>query len=197
MGVTVHNTVKGSIDANTTFEAGPKTYHWRARVYADQDFHVRAGLAGVKETGQIAFAQVADAGSIDTVTVNDGVNPQVVFTFNDGTGGSVNRGVTATDSAQNLKTAILAAALNVDVTGAGATITIINNNYTGGSISKVDADNDYTVTQFSGGVAGPVATSSSHPKASKTEIEMEVAAGDVVCVRGTGASGTAWISEVA
>ena len=196
MGVTVHNTVKGSIDASTTFEAGPKTYPWRARVYADQDYHVRAGLAGVKETGSIAFAAVADLTG-DTVTVNDGVAASVVFTFGDGTGGTVNRGATATDSAQNLKTAILAAALNVDVTGAGATITIINNNYTGGSISKVDADNDYAVTDFSGGAAGPVATSSSYPKASKTEVEMEVAAGDVVCVRGTAASGTAWISEVA
>lgn len=196
MGVTVRNTNKGSIDANTTFEVGPLSYLWRARVYADQDYHVRAGKAGVKETGSIAFAAVADLTG-DSVTINDGVNAPVTFTFGDGTGGTVNRGATATDSAQNLKTAILAAALNVDVTGAGATITIINNNYTGGSISKVDADNDYTVTQFSGGQAGPVATSSSHPAASKTGIEMEVGAGEVVCVRGTGANGTVWISEVA
>lgn len=196
MGETVHSTVKGSIDANTTFESGPLTRPWRARIYADQDYHARVGKAGVKETGQIAFAAVADLTG-DTVTVNDGVAAPVVFTFGDGTGGTVNRGATATDSAQNLKTAILAAALNVDVTGAGATITIINNNYTGGSISKVDADNDYTITDFSGGQAGPVATSSSYPKASKTDVVLEVGSGEVVCVRGTGANGNAWISEVA
>jgi hypothetical protein len=119
--------------------------------------YMRLGMdpAGVAETGQIAFAAVADNG--DTVTISDGVNT-TVFTFaasgNGATGAAVNvaTGATATDSAQNLEAAILANTnlVGVSASGAAATLTITHN-YTGGSITKSDADNDYTVTNFSGG----------------------------------------------
>jgi hypothetical protein len=119
---------------------------------------LKATLAGVAEVGSIAFSSVANAA--DTVTINDGSGHTTVFTFqaagNGATGAAVDVavGATATDSAQNLKTAINANLniVGVVVTGAAATITITHSG-TGGSITKVDADNDYAVTNFTGGVA--------------------------------------------
>lgn len=110
---------------------------------------------GVKEAGSVVFAAVADAG--DTVTIFDGV-ATTVFTFaasgNGATGAAVNVavGASATDSATNLRNAINAN-LNINVTAGGATTTVsvVNDNLVGGSITKSDADNDYTVTNFSGG----------------------------------------------
>lgn len=110
--------------------------------------------AGVAEVGSIAFSSVAN--DADTVIINDGVHTAVTFTFGDGTGGTVDKGSTATNSAQNLKTAIAAKVtaelLAVSATGAAATLTLTNNAAnTGGSITKSDVDNDYTITQFAAG----------------------------------------------
>ena len=114
-------------------------------------------IIGTPEVGTIAYSSVAEDG--DTVTIDDGVNDPVVFTYGPGTGGTVDKGLTATNSAQNLKTAIEAAVtagdLYVSVSGASTTLTIINLGVLdGGSITKSDADNDYTVTDFSGGIEG-------------------------------------------
>lgn len=106
------------------------------------------------ETGQIVFSAVADAG--DTVTIYDGQNT-TVFTFaatgNGATGAAVDvaHGASATDSGNNLRTAINNNT-NIDVTAAGATTTVslTNNVPFAGSITKSDADNDYAVTNFSG-----------------------------------------------
>lgn len=125
----------------------------------DNDYTVTdfaGGLAtATKETGSIVFSAVADIG--DTVTIFDGRNT-TVFTFaatgNGLTGSAVNvaTGSTATDSANNLRTAINNNAY-INVTGGGSTTTVsvTNDNYIGGSITKSDADNDYAVTDFTGG----------------------------------------------
>lgn len=106
------------------------------------------------EAGSIAFTNVADNG--DTVTIYDGQNT-TVFTFaatgNGATGAAVNvaTGATATDSATNLRAAINANTnINCTGSGAGTTVNIDNEVPFAGSITKSDADNDYTVTNFSG-----------------------------------------------
>jgi hypothetical protein len=106
------------------------------------------------ETGPIVFSQVADVN--DTVTIYDGQNT-TVFTFvasgNGAVGAAVDvtRGASATDSGNNLRTAINNNT-NINVTAAGATTTVslTNNVPFAGSITKSDADNDYVVTNFSG-----------------------------------------------
>lgn len=106
------------------------------------------------ETGQIVFSAVADIG--DTVTIYDG-QKTTVFTFatsgDSGTGAAVQvaRGASATDSGNNLRTAINANT-NINVTAGGATTTVSLTNKVpfAGSITKSDADNDYAVTDFSG-----------------------------------------------
>lgn len=107
--------------------------------------------AQVSETGTITFSAVADNG--DVVTINDGVHSAHVFTFGDGTGGTVDHGATATDSAQNLKAAINAlgaGVLNVTAAGGAAALTITNNTAIHGSITKTDVDNDYVIVNFTG-----------------------------------------------
>lgn len=112
-----------------------------------------ASVSGVKEEGTIEFNAVADAA--DELTLDDGDNAPVTFTFGDGTGGTVNRGATATASAIALEAAIQvevdAENLNLEVSRSGTTVTVRNKNFVGGQITKDDADDDYTVTDFSGG----------------------------------------------
>jgi hypothetical protein len=106
------------------------------------------------ESGQIVFSAVADNG--DTVTIYDGQNT-TVFTFaatgNGATGAAVDvaTGASATDSGNNLRTAINNNT-NINVTAGGATTTVSIDNEVpfAGSITKSDADNDYAVTNFSG-----------------------------------------------
>jgi hypothetical protein len=101
------------------------------------------------QQGTISFSVVADTG--DTVTINNGTDAAVVFTFGGG-GGQVPPGGSATDSATGLKTAIEASAIgySLTVTITGSVLTILNKlQARGGSITKSDADNDYVVADFS------------------------------------------------
>lgn len=113
-------------------------------------------LAGSKETGSFAFATVAEVG--DQLEVDDGVNSPVVFTFALAGAGltTVANGGSATDSAANLATAINNhPALNVTATPSTGTVSIVNDNYVGGSLAElVDGGADITTTNFTGGVAG-------------------------------------------
>lgn len=101
--------------------------------------------------GKIAFSSVADAG--DDVTVNDGAT-SVTFTFvaSGGAGTNVNVGSTATDSATNLAAAIAASSLGstIYVYRSGTTISLVHrlSSVAGTNITKTDADNDYTITNF-------------------------------------------------
>jgi hypothetical protein len=112
-------------------------------------------VLGTKESGSIEFSGVPVAS--DTITVNDGVNTAVVFTWGDGTGGTVARGATAAAAAENLRAAIQAkidaSLLNVAVARFGATLLITNNNYVGGTLSNAFASgvHNFAVTNFSGG----------------------------------------------
>lgn len=120
--------------------------------------------APVAETGSVTWSSVADNG--DTITVSDGTHT-VVFTFaasgNGAVGAAVNvaTGGTATTSAQNFKTALNANTTLVGMTAAGAataiTITHAGAANTGGSITKSDGDNDFTVVNFSGGIESSIA----------------------------------------
>ncbi len=97
--------------------------------------------------GTVTFTAVADNG--DTLTIDDGVNTPVTFTFGGG-GGQVAPGVSNIASATNLETAIGAALLDVVVTRNSNVLTIKKNNFaTGlGGITKSDGDNDFTVVDF-------------------------------------------------
>ncbi len=107
--------------------------------------------------GTIAFTSVADAG--DTVTVNDGAT-SVTFTYvaSGGAGTNVNVGTTATDSATNLAAAIAVSSVanTVYVYRNGATLTLVHQltSTVGSTITKSDADNDYTITDFASDTAG-------------------------------------------
>ena len=114
------------------------------------------GSAPTKEAGSIVFSSVADVD--DTVTISDGVNT-VVFTFKaagDGATGAavqVAHGASAAASATNLFNAINNnALLQVTATnGTPGTVDVVNDLYVDGEITKSDGDNDYAVTDFSGG----------------------------------------------
>lgn len=103
-------------------------------------------------TGTVVFSSTADAG--DIVTVNDGINTAVAFTFGGG-GGQVSPGASATNSATNLAAAInnarLAGTLNVLATSSTGTVTLTNLNLVGGSIVETAdvVSNNMTVTTFS------------------------------------------------
>lgn len=111
-------------------------------------------IAGAKEAGSIAFSATAANG--DKYTIDDGVTTvQFTFVTTGGSGLNVNIGASATDSAANLANAINASALNVTATPTSGTAAIVNDNYTGGSITEdVDSGTVGTVTDFTGGVAG-------------------------------------------
>ncbi|MGD9670166.1 MAG: hypothetical protein AB7U75_14210 [Hyphomicrobiaceae bacterium] len=100
------------------------------------------------ETGTVTFNAVADTN--DTITVDNGTDTPVVFTFGGG-GGQVAPGSTATDSATNLKAAIEASAIAATVSVSQSTnvLTIVNLLAAGGgALTKSDADNDYTIVDF-------------------------------------------------
>lgn len=100
------------------------------------------------EIGTIVFNAVADTN--DTITVDNGTDSPVVFTFGGG-GGQVAPGATATDSASAFQLALQASAIasSVFVERTGTTVRITNLlPARGGSLAKSDADNDYTITDF-------------------------------------------------
>lgn len=126
--------------------------------------NVRVSLkdgVGTKEAGSIAFATTAEVG--DKWTVNDGdASLQFTFVATGGTGLNVNIGVTASDSASNLATAINASTLNVTATPTTGTVAIVNDGYLGGSIVEdVNSGTDVTTTDFSGGVS-PTSVATNH-----------------------------------
>jgi hypothetical protein len=100
------------------------------------------------EVGVITFNSVADTN--DEVTIDNGTNPSETFTFGGGIS-QVPPGGNPTDSATNLQTAIQASSIasTLLVQRNGGILTIINLLPAGGgSITKVDGDNDYVVTDF-------------------------------------------------
>lgn len=100
------------------------------------------------ETGTITFAAVADTN--DTITIDNGTDTPVVFTFGGG-GGQVSPGSTNINSATNLKAAIEASAIasTVSVSQSTNVLTIVNLLPAGGgALTKSDADNDYTIVDF-------------------------------------------------
>ncbi len=115
-------------------------------------------VLGTKGAGSFAFSGVATAG--DKVSVNDGVNPVVQFTYAAAAAGltTIAVGASATDSAANLATAINAhPALNVTATPTAGSCAVVNDNYVGGALTEqTDAGPVITTTDFTGGVAGPV-----------------------------------------
>lgn len=115
--------------------------------------------SGLAQSGSILFNAQVDDG--DQIVISDGI---VEHRFEFESGGGVTAGYTAVTiggtqdiSAQNLRDAIMLSNLNVeaifDDAGTPNTIQLLNHNGTGGSITKVDGDNDMTVTNFSGGTA--------------------------------------------
>jgi len=113
--------------------------------------------SGLAQSGSILFNAQVDDG--DQIVISDGI---VEHRFEFESGGGVTAGYTAVTigadqdaSATNLRNAIMFSKLNVEARfNAGTdTISLLNHNGTGGSVTKVDADNDMTVTNFSGGTA--------------------------------------------
>lgn len=110
---------------------------------------------GVKESGSLVF--LARANDSDTITINDGSHSAVVFTFGDGTSGTVNKGSSAIDSATNLKAAIaakvLANLLSVSVGRFSNELLIANDLYTGGTLSQGGSgvSGRITLVNFAGG----------------------------------------------
>lgn len=106
------------------------------------------------QIGSIVFNSVADTN--DQVSINNGTDTPVIFTFGGG-GGQVAPGATAVDSAINLQLAIEASALasSLRVSRSGNTLTIINLlEARGGVITKTDADNDLTINTFTSDASG-------------------------------------------
>lgn len=114
------------------------------------------------QTGSILFNAQVDDG--DIININDGFMT-VSFEFDNNvavTAGNilVTIGGTQDLSAQALRDAIMISGLNVEAIFDAGTNTISLNNWNGasGAITKTDADNDMTVTNFSGGVAAATKT---------------------------------------
>lgn len=111
------------------------------------------------ETGSILFNAQVDDG--DIININDGF---LTVSFEFESGGGVAAGNVAVTiggdqdaSATNLRDAIMASRLNVEAIFDATTNTISLLNWNGptpgGAITKTDADNDMTVTDFTGGTA--------------------------------------------
>jgi len=134
----------------------PVDHPMTVRVISDVATTIAVGTGGVKQTWVLTFASVAI--DTDAVTIDDGVNSPVTFTFGDGSGGTVDKGVSATASAQNLKAAILADELNLEVTGEAGILTIINDNYSDGFLTHLDhdANSDYAITSFGANLIGTI-----------------------------------------
>lgn len=107
-------------------------------------------------TGSIQFDEVATTVSIE---IDDGVNDPITYTFG-GDPGELTPGADADASAAALAAAILADVvagnLNLKVSVATDTVTLVNMNDVNGSITEVaDADGNTTITDFTG--ASPTA----------------------------------------
>lgn len=115
-----------TIDDTTPNVISPKEYPWLARVAADTLIHVKQHSRESARAGTLAFSAVAsDNDAVALVVLNRDID--VEFVFGDGTGGTVDKGLNATASAQNLKAAIQAYAdandIDLIVSGGAATLT--------------------------------------------------------------------------
>jgi hypothetical protein len=100
------------------------------------------------EVGTITFNAVADTN--DTITLNDGTNTPVTYTFGGGVG-QVVPGASASDSALAFKDAVEAGAQDpyFFIERSTNVLTVWNLlTAGGGAITKSDADNDYTIVNF-------------------------------------------------
>lgn len=158
-------TVVSSLVVSETDQPFHLAFTRSSALFADHTIgflRMKCTASGVSETGSVVFSgAVADNG--DTVTISDGVN-STVFTFaasgDAGTGAAVAvaTGATPTNSATNLRAAINANLHLVGVTAGGATTTVsVTHAGVGGAITKSDVDNDYIVTNFSGGILSSIA----------------------------------------
>lgn len=101
------------------------------------------------QIGTVVFNAVADTN--DDFTIDNGTDSPVTFTFGGG-GGQVSPGVNATQSATNLEAAINLSAIASSLLVERTTTTLRIWNLLparGGGLTKTDADNDYTVSDFS------------------------------------------------
>jgi len=155
---------------------------------AGQKIHVN-GLGYA--TGEILFDEVATTVSIE---VDDGVNDPITYTFGGGAG-ELTPGADADDSAEALAAAILADVvagnLNLKVSVATDTVTLVNMNDVNGSITEIaDDDDNTTITDFTG--ASPtargfftVASANNDSVVVVEEIAADAAAGLPVTVKGS------------
>lgn len=116
--------------------------------------------SGTRETGNVLFNAQPDDG--DTLTLFDGF-VTIIYEFDSNatvTAGNISVliGANFNATAATLVGLIMAGPLNIEAVYATPNLSLKNGNCTGGSITKVDGDNDYTVTNFSGGVAASTLT---------------------------------------
>lgn len=100
------------------------------------------------EVGKVVFNTVADVG--DTITIDDG-GGGTTFTYvaSGASGLQVNVGATATDSCSNLESVVNAQSMNLDLYRDVADLYLVNTDFAGGgAITKSDANNSYTITDF-------------------------------------------------
>ena len=119
-----------AIDDSAAILIEPKEYPWLARVAADTLIHVKCHPRDDDREGTIAFGDAAlDDDAVALVVTNQDIDQE--FVFGDGTGGTVDKGLDATDSAQNLKAAIQEFAddngIDLVVSGGAGTLTFNTN----------------------------------------------------------------------
>ena len=124
----ISNTENFSVNTTAAVTVAARARPWTARVSADIMIHVKVMGRDLMRLAGIEFADVAEDGETVTITWYDG---EVTFTFGDGTGGTVDKGATAHDSAQNLRADIntfaTANGLDLLVTGNSTSLAIVTN----------------------------------------------------------------------
>lgn len=204
MSIKIFETEKLAVGVGASAEwVNPFSASVVVRVVGDVDFHVAKGEVGEREEGLVVFVDQPQDGA--TITIDDGVNDPVVFEFESAggvTGANVEVAIggTAQDTADNLVTAIEAAVtggdLNVEVVQDGLEITILNNFLVGGALSSSGEDDDFSVTDFDGGVDGVQATNDDMLVAEFYELCLKLEPGEDLSVRGA-ATGSVWITRIA
>lgn len=126
IAITIQSCDNFAIDTMAAVTLDAKPYPWVARVSSDIMVHVKLQNRDDERDGSLAFSGVAhDGDEIDLFWAHG----STTFTFGDGTGGTVDKGISATTSAQNLKAAIniytAANAIDLTITGGAATLTFV------------------------------------------------------------------------
>lgn len=116
-----------AIDTLAPVTIDAKPYPWTARVSSDILVHVKHQMRDDERDGSLVFSGVATNG--DQVAIVTRGDVEHVFVFGNGTGGTVDHGATATNSAQNLKAAMNAymASISGDliITGGAGTLSFV------------------------------------------------------------------------